>query len=123
MNVVRKAIDKPIEDLQCALADSPRCAPCIRWSKGVNTHEHIETIMTNEEMAEQDRELTNAQTARLFHLHAIEQHEKALEYHREAVRFHGLNDLTNAMKNALLAQTHTLHATEHTAAATKRYSE
>ena len=77
--------------------------------------------MTPEQKQEQDRELANADTARIFHLHAIEHHERALQFHREAIKFHGLGDISNAAQNALLALTHTQHAGEHALSANQHY--
>jgi hypothetical protein len=71
----------------------------------------------------QSREIVNAETARQFHLHAIEHLEKALAFHREAVGNHDQGDYTQAARSAALAQTHLEHASEHTASATKHYCE
>jgi hypothetical protein len=79
--------------------------------------------MNDEQSVVQDREIINAQTARQFHLNAIEHLEKALAFHREAVGNHAQNDFTAAAKNTLLAQVHVVHASEHTAGATRHYCE
>jgi hypothetical protein len=79
--------------------------------------------MNHQQSALQDREIVNAQTARQFHLHAIEHLEKALAFHREAVGNHAQFDFTAAAKNTLLAQVHMGHASEHTAGVTKHYCE
>jgi hypothetical protein len=73
--------------------------------------------------ATQDREITNAQTARQFHINAIAHLEKSLAYHREAVGNHDQGDFTQAAHNTTLAQTHLQHASEHTACVTKHYCE
>jgi hypothetical protein len=77
--------------------------------------------MTPEQEVEQDREVANSHTARVFHLHAIAHHEQALKFHREAVKFHGLGDIGSAAQNALLALTHTRQASKHTLAAHRKY--
>jgi hypothetical protein len=64
--------------------------------------------MSDDQSAEHEQKIATAQTARLFHLHAIEQHEEALKYHRDAAKYHSLGDVANAEKNALLAQAYTL---------------
>ncbi len=69
------------------------------------------------------RQTIDAQTARQFHLNAIDHLEKALAFHREAVSNHSLGDFTNAAHNTTLAQTHVGHASEHTACAAKHYCE
>ena len=71
----------------------------------------------------QSREIVNAQTARLFHNHAIEHLEKALAYHRAAIGNHDQGDFERASHNALLAQTQQQHASEHTTCVTKHYCE
>ena len=71
----------------------------------------------------QSREIVNAETARQFHLHAIEHLEKALAFHRDAVGNHAQGEYALAARNAALAQTHMQHASEHTASATKHYCE
>jgi hypothetical protein len=79
--------------------------------------------MDHEQSALQDREIVNAETARQFHINAIDHLEKALAFHREAVGNHAQGDFTAAAKNALLAQAHVGHASEHTTGATKHYCE
>lgn len=79
--------------------------------------------MNLQHAALQDRETVNAQTARQFHLNAIDHLEKALAFHRIAVGNHDLGDFTTAAHNTTLAQTHVGHASEHTAGATKHYCE
>jgi hypothetical protein len=79
--------------------------------------------MSHLQDALQSREIVNAQTARQFHLHAIEHLEKALEFHREAVGYHDQGDYTRAAHNATLAQTQVQHASEHSASVTKHYCE
>ncbi|MFZ4482238.1 MAG: hypothetical protein ACOYNZ_20360 [Rhodoferax sp.] len=79
--------------------------------------------MNHQLAALQDREIVNAQTARQFHLNAIDHLEKALTFHRDAVASHDLGDFTTAGKSTVLAQTHVGHASEHTALATKHYCE
>jgi hypothetical protein len=79
--------------------------------------------MNHQQSALQDREIVKAQTARQFHLNAIEHLEKALAFHREAVSNHDQGDFTTAAKNTKLAQAHVGHAGEHTAGATRHYCE
>jgi hypothetical protein len=79
--------------------------------------------MNHKLSALQDREIVNAQTARQFHLNAIDHLEEALALHREAIGNHAQDDFTAAAKNTLLAQVHVGHASEHTAGATKHYCE
>lgn len=79
--------------------------------------------MDAQHSALQDRETVNAQTARQFHLNAIEHLEKALAFHREAVGNHDAGDFTQAAANTTLAQTHVQHASEHTACVNKHYCE
>jgi hypothetical protein len=79
--------------------------------------------MSHKQSALQDREIVNAQTARQFHLNAIDHLEKALAFHREAVDNHAQDDFAAAAKNTLLAQVHVGNASENTAGATKHYCE
>jgi hypothetical protein len=79
--------------------------------------------MSHLQDALQSREIVNAETARQFHLHAIEHLEKALAFHLDAVGNHAHGDYSLAARNAALAQTHMQHASEHTACATKHYCE
>jgi hypothetical protein len=79
--------------------------------------------MSNLKNPLQSRAIVNAQTARQFHLHAIEHLEKALAFHRDAVGNHDQGDYSQAARSAALAQTHLQYASEHTAGATKHYCE
>jgi hypothetical protein len=79
--------------------------------------------MDHQEAALQSREIVNAQTARQFHLNAINHLEKALAFHRQAVANHDQGDFATAAQNATLAQAHVVHASEHTACATKHYCD
>ena len=79
--------------------------------------------MTHPRPALQDREIVNAQTARQFHLNAIEHLEKALTFHRDAVGNHEQGDYAQAARNATLAQVHVQHASEHTDSVTRHYCE
>jgi hypothetical protein len=73
--------------------------------------------------AAQDREIVNAETARQFHVNAIEHLEKALALHREAVGNHAQGDYRQAAHNTTLAQAQLQHASEHTDCATVHYCE
>jgi hypothetical protein len=79
--------------------------------------------MNQQFAALQDREIVNAQTARQFHLNAIEHLEKALALHRKAVGNHDGGDYKTAAQNTTLAQAHVGSASEHTMYATKHYCE
>jgi hypothetical protein len=79
--------------------------------------------MSHLQDALQSREIVNAQTARQFHIHAIEHLEKALSFHRAAIGNHDQGDYERASHNALLAQTQQRHASEHTTCVTKHYCE
>jgi hypothetical protein len=79
--------------------------------------------MNHQLTAEQDREIVNAQTARQFHLNAIDHLEKALALHRKAMDNHDQGDFTASAQHAKLAQVHIGHASEHTSGASKHYCE
>jgi hypothetical protein len=79
--------------------------------------------MNLQQAALQDREIVNAETARQFHLNAIEHLEKALAFHSKAVGNHDLGDFTTAAQNTALAQAHIGYASDHSGCATKHYCE
>ncbi len=79
--------------------------------------------MSHLQAALQDREIVNAQTARQFHLNAINHLQKALASHREAVDSHDQGDFAKAAQNATQAQVHLSNASTQTASATKHYWE
>lgn len=79
--------------------------------------------MDHQLAALQDRDTVNAQTARQFHLNAIDHLEKALAFQRETMGNHDQGDFTTAAQNTALAQAHVGQASEHTACATKHYCD
>jgi hypothetical protein len=104
---------------ECALKHSDEQPFCLVWR---NT-KPLGHAMNHQYAPLQDREIVNAQTARQFHLNAIDHLEKALALHRKAVGNHDQGDLTSAAQNNTLAQAHMGFAGEHTEWAHKHYCE
>jgi hypothetical protein len=105
--------------LLCVLKHCDEQPFCLGWC---NTKQLGHT-MNHQQAALQDREIINAQTARQFHLNAIEHLEKAMALHRKAVGNHDQGDFATAAQNTALAQAHVGSASEHTVCATKHYCE
>jgi hypothetical protein len=112
-------VDLGVQTPLCVLQHSNEQAVSIGWRQS----KPLEHAMDHQQAASQDRQTVNAQTARQFHLHAIDHLEKALAFHREAVGNHDQGDFTTAAQNTTIAQAHVGHASEHTACATKHYCE